>query len=194
MRVNEVAVLVHGPNAVGIPVGRYAEIAHAGADGAGQSTQIFCNRFGMNVAEARIHLAADLADLTARPLQKGFNDTPSRSVHRIHHETLRVFGNHIAVDQLAHVREIIRQGIEFLDKTPFARQVEIHQVGAASALFIIIKVNFHPVALFIQGRAAIGSLELDAVVAWGIMGGSDHHPGDGAKVFYGIGDGRGGRV
>ena len=81
-----------------------------------------------------------------------------------------------------------------MDEAFVARHVEIHQVRAARPFFIIVEINFHPVALFVQGRSAIGRLELDAVVARGIMGGGDHHPGDGIEIFYGIGDGRRGRV
>ena len=68
MRVDEVAVLVHGPDAVGIPIGGHAKIAHACADRAGQRAQVLGDRFGVDVAEARVHLAADLGDLAAGPL------------------------------------------------------------------------------------------------------------------------------
>ena len=84
--------------------------------------------------------------------------------------------------------EIGRQGVEFLDQASFPCHVEIHQVRAAGAFLIIIKIDFHPVALFVQGRPAIGRLELDAVIARGIMRCGDHHAGDGMQVLYRIGD------
>jgi len=90
--------------------------------------------------------------------------------------------------------EIFRKRIEFLDEAPFAGYVKIHQVRAARPFFIIIQINFHPVALFVEGRATIGCLELDTVVARGVMGGGDHHACDGMQVFHCIRDGGGGRV
>ena len=178
VRVDEVAALVHGADAVRVAVGRHAEVAHARADGGGQRAEILGDRLGMDAAEAGIHLAADLGHLAARSLQKGFDHAAARSVHGIHDKALRVFGDDIRIDQRAQMIEVRRQRVELLDQAGLACLLIIHQVGTARLLLVIGDVDLDPPALLREGRAAKRRLELDAVVARGIMRCGDHHAGD----------------
>ena len=194
MRVDERPALVHGADAVGVAVCDHAEVAHPRADGGGQGVEILGDRLGVDTAEAGVHLAADLGDLTARPLQKRLDHAASRAVHGIHDEALGIVRDDVGVDQFAQVVEIGRQGIEFLDKVRLAGDLKIHGIGTACLQLVVVDIDFHAAALFGQGRAAERALELDAVVARRVVRGGDHHAGDGALVLDRVGNGRRGCI
>ena len=194
MRIDEVAALVHGADAVRVAVGHHAEVAHPRADGGGQRAEIPGDRLRVDAAEAGIHLAADLGHLAARSLQKGFDHAAARSVHGIHDKALRVFGDHIRIDQRAQMIEVRRQRVELLDQVGFACLLIIHEIGTARLLLVIGDVDLDAPALLGEGRTTERPLELDAVVARGIMGGGDHHARDRAIIFYRVRDGGGRRI
>ena len=109
-------------------------------------------------------------------------------------KALRVLGDQVGVDQRAQVIEVGGQGIEFLDEIGVAGLLIVHQVRAAGAALVVADVDLDTVTLLGQGRAAEGGLELHAVVAGGIVGGRDHHAGDGAIVVHRKRNGRRRRI
>jgi len=90
---------------------------------------------------------------------------------------------------------VVRQGgVEALNQSRSTRQVKIHQVGTARLGFIVIQIDFHAAALLRECRTAIGSLELDAVVARSIMRCSNHDTGNGVHIFDCMRNCRGGSI
>ena len=136
--VHKIAAPIHSASAVSIPIRGQAQVAHAGAHGAGQRPQVTGDWLRMHAAKARVHLAADLNHLTAGALQDALDHAAPRAEHRVDHHALRVIGNGVEVDQLAQMLIISQQRVEALDQAQLARLVKVHQVRPAGALFIVI--------------------------------------------------------
>jgi hypothetical protein len=130
VRVDELPGDIHRADAVGVAVGRQAEVIFAAAHRLDQRLQVTGNWFGVDAVEAGVHLAAQFVHLAARLAQQPRQVEPARAVHRIDRHGEIGGGDGVEIDQRAHMRLVGGEGVEAGDP-PLRQRVLVLQPRAA---------------------------------------------------------------
>ena len=83
VRIDEVAVLVGGADAVGVAVGAQAGLAAVGHDRLAQRADVRLDRLGIDAGKQRVGIAANLHVSHAEAGKNIGDNRPARAVHRV---------------------------------------------------------------------------------------------------------------
>ncbi len=175
MRIYEVAVAVHRAHAIGVAVGGDAYVGVHRIDRRRHHVQVFADRFRVNAAEAGVHFAANLVHLAARARQNGADRRAPGAIHGIGDDGQLALRNLVNVHQRFQVFIVGVGGVEATDQPFLDGPFVVHQVGAAPFALCQFQETLDLGALFRQRRAAVGRLQLEAIVARRVVRGGDHH-------------------
>ena len=192
--INELAARVHRADAVGVAVGRQPGVPVARAHGRSQQPQVFGNWLRVDAAEARVHLVAQVDNVGSGAHEHLADRPPTRSVHGVVHDAQLPFVDDIEVDERPQMLVVGPGGVELDDALGTHRFVQVHQARRAAVGLVVGQQPLDLAVLLRAGAAAEARLELNAVVARGVVAGGDHHAGGGLLVDDSVADGRRGCI
>ena len=163
VRVDEIAVLVGGADAVCVAVGAEAGLAVVGHGCLAERADVRLDGLGVDAGEERVDVAANLDMGYADAGEDVGDDGAARAIHRVDAELHAGFGDEVEVGEAFDCREIGRQEIDQRDGRGFGRTRD----GLAEVGFDLRDDGG-------LARAAVPGFVFDAIPLRGIVRGSDH--------------------
>ena len=148
----------------------------------------------MDAVEAGVHLAAQLGDVAAGLREKFAQIDATGSVHGVDGDAQAAGADAVEIDDVADVRVVRGQGIEALDAPGSQGVSVVHSLGFDVVCQVGMDTGLDGLGRLWRGGAAVGRLELDAIVAGRVVAGGDHDAAVGCVVDDGVADQRCGGV
>ena len=169
VRVHEVAVLVAGPNAVGVAIVDEHRIVAEFAHFRQATIHPRRNRLGMQAVERGIGGVVDLAHLHPHVAQEAGQVAAPRSVERIDNHPQMGGTDGLCVHQVLERIQIGAHEVDFLE-------------GPAPVPGVGGKLRLHAVGEFLGAGAAVGHAQLHAQVLCRVVAAGQHDAADGVLV------------
>ncbi len=182
VRIDEVAVLIGGADAVCVAVGAEAGLAAVGGSGFAEGADVRLDGLGIDAGKERVGVGADLYVIDADAGEDVGEDGAAGAVHGVDAELHAGFCDEVEVGEALDGFEVGGQEVDFSDRRGLR--------GAGNGLAEIRLDGGDDGGL---AGAAVPGLVLDAVPLRGIVRGSDHDAAGGAALAHAKAEGRRGR-
>jgi hypothetical protein len=182
VRIDEIAVLIDGADAISVTIGREAGGAFVLDDGVLKGADMRLDRLGIDAGKKWIVLKTDLDVIDAELVEDAGKNAAAGAVHAVDGQL------HAGLCDQVEVGEF-RDGID----------IGSHEIFFGDGGFLLCcwqlrsKVGFNFRDDRGATRTAIAGLVLHTIPLEGVVAGSDHDAAGCARMQHGIGQGRGGR-
>ncbi len=187
---DEGAVVVEHPEAVGIPVGREAEVGAAGGDLLPELLQDFIGRFGRMAAEENVPVAVDGVDFDAALAQEALHRAHPGAVERVEDHLQAAALQRLHGDFFFECFQVGQSGVDLFHGRFFSR---LGPPGRRPGVQMFRGQLLELASDLGQGGRPVGGGELQPVVFGGVVAGGEVDAAVGLPAPNFVGDGRGGR-